>query len=76
MQSGVFDSWQELREMHAETARAAVHAARHADPGSVVGTQGHAICVGDLISTSGGREAQALNPTEGLKSVRLCPGSW
>jgi len=51
MQSGVFDSWEELRGMHAETARAAVHAAQHADLQSVVGTQGYAIGVGDLLST-------------------------
>lgn len=37
--------------MHAETARAAAHAARHSDPGAVVGTQGHALTVDDLLST-------------------------
>jgi hypothetical protein len=51
MQSGVFDSWSELRDMHAETARAAVHAARHSDPRALVGTQGHALAVDDLLST-------------------------
>lgn len=51
MQSGVFESWSELREMHAETTRAAVHAARQADPGGVVGTQGHALAVDDLLSS-------------------------
>ncbi len=51
MQSGVFDSWGELRDMHAETARAAVHAARHSEPRAVVGTQGHALMVDDLLST-------------------------
>jgi hypothetical protein len=51
MQSGVYENWSELRDMHAETARAAVHAAGHSDPRAVVGTQGQALAVDDLLST-------------------------
>ncbi|HET7350500.1 MAG TPA: hypothetical protein VFJ28_06145 [Marmoricola sp.] len=39
MQSGVFESRAELRDMHSETTRAAVRAARVSDARAVVGTQ-------------------------------------
>ena len=51
MQSGVFASWSMLRDMHAETASAAAHAAQHSDPRALVGTQGHTLAVDDLLST-------------------------
>ncbi len=51
MQTGAFETWDELRDAHAEGARAAVHAARAADPTAVVATQGHAITADDLLRT-------------------------
>jgi hypothetical protein len=47
----MFGVWQQLRDLHAETAVAVVHAARGADPDQRVRTQGHVLRVADLLST-------------------------
>ena len=44
-------SWPALRDRYVEAAAAALDAVAGADPGAVVGTQGHALTVGDLAST-------------------------
>jgi len=44
----VFD---QLRELYLETAAAAVTAAAGADPRGLVGTQGHVLTAGDLVTT-------------------------
>ena len=49
--ASMFLVWDQLRAGYAETAHAVVHAARHADPDQVVGTQGHVLSVEDLLST-------------------------
>lgn len=51
IQSGVFETWDQLRGFHAESAAAVVHAAHRAEPTAVVATQGHAITVDDLLRT-------------------------
>lgn len=43
--------WEQLRGLYRESARAAVHAARHAPPGGSVRTQGRVLRVDDLLST-------------------------
>ena len=43
--------WAVLRRLYGEAAAGAVHAVGHADPASVVGTQGLALTVADLAST-------------------------
>ena len=47
----MFGVWSQLRDLHAETASAVVHAAAHADPDHRVRTQGHVLRVDDLLST-------------------------
>jgi hypothetical protein len=51
IQSGVFETWDQLRGFHAETASAVIHAAHRTDPAAVVATQGHAITVDDVLRT-------------------------
>ena len=46
-----FSSLAGLVALHAETARAALHAVRQADPDAVLATQGHALRVADLVDT-------------------------
>jgi hypothetical protein len=46
----MFLDWDQLRELHAETAAAVVHASL-TDPTTVVETQGHALLVDDLLRT-------------------------
>jgi len=46
-----FGSLGGLVALHAETARAALHAVDRADPEAVVATQGHALRVADLVDT-------------------------
>jgi hypothetical protein len=43
--------WDQLRSLHAETSRAAVHAATAADPVARVRTQGHVLSCEDLLRT-------------------------
>jgi hypothetical protein len=47
----MFLVWDQLRELYVETATAVVHAARAADPTAAVRTQGHVLCVDDLLRT-------------------------
>lgn len=47
----MFREWEQLRGLHAETARAVVVAAGRADGSCVVGTQGKILLVDDLLST-------------------------
>jgi hypothetical protein len=47
----MFGVWAQLRDLHAETAAAVVHAAAQADPDQRVRTQAHVLRVDDLLST-------------------------
>lgn len=47
----MFREWAQLRALHAETAQAAVLAAKQSDAGRVVTTQGHSLRVDDLLRT-------------------------
>lgn len=47
----MFGRWEQLRDLHAETAAAVRHAAAAADPDGRVRTQGHVLTVADLAST-------------------------
>ena len=49
--ASMFAEWSQLRDLHLETADAVRHAAAASDPDTVVATQGHALRVGDLLST-------------------------
>src|SRR4051812_15995613 len=49
--ASMFLHWSDLRAVYAETARAVIEAARHADPAARVRTQGHVLAVEDLLST-------------------------
>lgn len=49
--ASMFLVWEQLREVHGETARAVVRASRDAEPTRTVRTQGHVLRVEDLLST-------------------------
>jgi hypothetical protein len=51
VRASLYGDWHELRDLHADTSRAAARAGAQADPALVVLTQGHAITVEDLLST-------------------------
>jgi uncharacterized protein (TIGR03083 family) len=47
----MFGDWEQLRGLHRETSAAVRRAVAAADPGALVGTQGHVLTVADLAST-------------------------
>ncbi|MFJ2957939.1 maleylpyruvate isomerase N-terminal domain-containing protein [Streptomyces sp. NPDC087270] len=49
--ASMFLDFGQLRELYAQTAAAAVHAAAAADPGGLVATQGHTLTAADLVRT-------------------------
>jgi uncharacterized protein (TIGR03083 family) len=49
--ASMFSRWDQLRDLHAETCLAVLDAARSAVPERLVGTQGHVLTAGDLVST-------------------------
>jgi hypothetical protein len=49
--ASMFLVWAQLRQLYVETATAVVQAARTADPAATVRTQGHVLCVDDLLRT-------------------------
>ncbi|SDM24396.1 maleylpyruvate isomerase N-terminal domain-containing protein [Allokutzneria albata] len=49
--AGMFLHFEQLRDLHLETAAAALHAAEHTDPQQTVATQGHVLTAGDLMKT-------------------------
>jgi Mycothiol maleylpyruvate isomerase N-terminal domain len=49
--ASMFSRWDQLRDLHAETCLAVLHAARSVVPERLVRTQGHVLTAGDLLST-------------------------
>jgi hypothetical protein len=49
--ASMFSQWDQLRGVHAQTCLAVVDAARSVVPERLVGTQGHVLAAGDLLST-------------------------
>jgi hypothetical protein len=49
--ASMFLHFEQLRELYVETAAAVVTAAGRADPGQLVGTQGHVLTSGDVMAT-------------------------
>ncbi len=49
--ASMFGDWDQLRDLHAGTVRALLHAVATSDERAVVTTQGHTLTVADLLST-------------------------